>query len=105
MVRRLVILSVIILTALGAFGAMGFYAIAKWAQGLQAARVGEFAQVAEQIRTDVKHKLDQFMRQEQNRPYTDYLYYHVPGDQAAFQQQAVTVVQSPLSGRLDHDPE
>jgi len=102
MVRRLVILSVIILTALCAFSAMGFYAIAKWAEGLQAARVGEFAQVAEQIRTDVKHNLDQFMRREQNRPYTDYLYYHVPGDEAAFQQQAVTVVRSPLSGRLDH---
>lgn len=102
MYKRLVILSVIILTALCAFSAMGFYAIAKWAEGLQGARVGEFAQVAEQIRTDVKRKLDQFMRREQNRPYTDYLYYYVPADQAASQAQAVTVVRSPLSGRLDH---
>ena len=102
MYRRLVIVSVIIFTALCAFGAMGFYAIARWAEGLQAARLGEFAQVAEQIRLDVKHKLDQFIRQEQDRPYTDYLYYHVPADQVAVAQQAVTLVRSPLSGRLDH---
>ncbi len=102
MYKRLAILSAVVVTTLIAFGVVGYYAIAKWAEGLQGARMGEFAEVAEQVRLDVKRKLDQFIQQEQNRPYTDYLYYHVPGDQAAAQQQAVTLVRSPLAGRLDH---
>jgi len=102
MYKRLTILSVTIALALGILAFLGYLALDKWQQGLAGQRLGEFAEVAEQIRLDVKHKLDQFIRQEQDRPYMDYLYYHVPGDQVAVAQQAVTLVRSPLSGRLDH---
>jgi signal transduction histidine kinase len=102
MYKRLTILSVTIGLALGVLVFLGYLALDKWQQGLAGQRLGEFAEVAEQIRLDVKHKLDQFIRQEQDRPYTDYLYYYVPGDQVAVAQQAVTLVRSPLSGRLDH---
>ncbi|MBP8304836.1 MAG: HAMP domain-containing histidine kinase [Phycisphaerae bacterium] len=102
MYRRLTLLSVTLGAALGVLAFLGYLALGKWQQGLAGQRLGEFAQVAEQIRLEVKHKLDRFIQQEQGRPYTDYLYYHVPGDQAALQQQAVTLVRSPLSGRLDH---
>ncbi len=102
MYKRLTILTVTIGLALGALAFLGYWALGKWQEGLAGQRLGEFAEVAEQVRLDVKHKLDQFIRQEQDRPYTDYLYYHVPGDQAGLQQQAVTLVRSPLSGRLDH---
>ena len=62
MYRRLIILSVIILFALCGLTMLGYHAIEKWAQGLEGARLGEFAGVAEQIREDVKRKLDEFMQ-------------------------------------------
>ena len=72
MYKWLTILSVIILAAVGGMGSLGYHSIRIWAQGLEGTRIGEFAEVAEQIRQDVKGKLDEFMEKEQKRPYTDY---------------------------------
>ncbi len=101
MYKRLVILSAIILAALCGLVWLGYHSIRIRAQGMEGARLGEFAAVAEQIRQDVKRKLDEFIRTEQNRPYTDYQYYFVPENIAPGQQQ-MPVLRSPLSGRLDH---
>ena len=68
---------------------------------MEGARLGEFAAVAEQIRQDVKRKLDEFIQTEQNRPYTDYLYYYVPENVVSGQQQ-MPILRSPLAGRLEH---
>jgi signal transduction histidine kinase len=110
MYRRFIILSAIILAAMGGLVWLGHHSIRIWAQGMEGARLGEFAAVAEQIRQDVKSKLDQFLRQEQNRPYTDYLSYYVPenivADQSAIRladQQQIAVLRSPLNGRLEND--
>ncbi len=95
MYRRLVILSVVIVAAVCGLSGLGYHAITKWAQGLEGTRLAEFAEVAEQIRQDVKRKLDEFMRAEQQRKYTDYLYYYVPDNVADTQQQFVAL-RSPL---------
>jgi len=68
---------------------------------MEGARLGEFAAVAEQIRQDVKRKLDEFIQTEQERPYTDYLYYYVPENIVSGQQQ-MPILRSPLAGRLEH---
>src|SRR4030042_267946 len=101
MYTRLVILSVIVLSALCALGALGYHAIDKWAQGLEGTRLGEFAEVAEQIRQDVKRKLDEFIAAEQQRKYTDYLYYYVPENLADTGQQ-LPLLRSPLGGQLSN---
>jgi len=101
MYRRIIILSVIIVAALCGLTILGYHAIGKWAQGLEGARLGEFANVAEQIRRDVKRKLDEFIQTEQNRSYSDYQYYYVP-DSAMTGQQQMTLLPSPLRGRLEH---
>ena len=101
MIKRLTLLSIIIMMALGALSLLGYHALGKWAQGLEGTRLGEYAQIAEQIRKDVKTRLDAFLDEEENRPYTDYLYYHV-SENAPAQQQAQVLLRSPLSGRLDH---
>jgi len=100
MYKWLIILSVIILAALCGLAWMGYHSIRIRAQGLEGARLGEFAAVAEQIRRDVTRKLDEFMQTEQNRPYTDYQYYYVPENIAPGQQQ-MPVLRSPLAGRLE----
>ncbi|MGB2806470.1 MAG: HAMP domain-containing sensor histidine kinase [Sedimentisphaerales bacterium] len=102
MYTRLIILSLIILLALGGLTMLGYHAVEKWAEGLEGARLGEFAEVAEQIRQDVKDKLDDFMQDEQDRRYTDYNYYYVPDNVALSQEQQVTLMRSPLAGRLDN---
>jgi len=109
MYRRFIILSAIILAAMGGLVWLGHHSIRIWAQGMEGARLGEFAAVAEQVRQDVKSKLDQFLRQEQNRPYTDYLSYYVPenivADQSAIRladQQQIAVLRSPLNGQLEN---
>ncbi len=81
---------------------LGYHSIQIWAQGMEGARLGEFASVAEQIRQDVKSKLDEFIRREQSRPYTDYLPYYAAENLAPDQQQ-VSVLRSPLNGRLEND--
>jgi len=101
MYRRLIILTLIIVSALCGLSVLGYHAVEKWAEGLEGARLGEFAEVAEQIRQDVKRKLDEFILTEQDRPYTDYTYYYVPENIAPGQQQ-VTFLRSPLAGRLDN---
>jgi len=101
MYRRLIILSVIILVALCGLTVLGYHAVEKWAEGLEGARLGEFAEVAEQIRQDVKHKLDDFIQAEQERLYTEYQYYYVSEDIVPGQQQ-MPVLRSPLGGRLEH---
>jgi signal transduction histidine kinase len=68
---------------------------------MEGARLGEFAAVAEQIRQDVKRKLDEFIQTEQNRPYTDYLYYYVPENVVSSQEQ-MPLLRSPLAGRMEH---
>ena len=80
---------------------LGYQAIAIQAQGLEGRRWGEFASVAEQIRRDVKRKLDDFIQVEQNRPYTDYQYYYVPENVVTPQQQ-MPLLRSPLGDRLEH---
>jgi len=102
MYKRLIILSAIILGALGALTLLGYHAVEKWAEGLEWKRVGEFADVAEQIRQDVKRKLDEFRETEQNRPYTHYQYYYVPENVAPGQQQ-MPVLRSPLADRIEND--
>jgi signal transduction histidine kinase len=101
MYRRLIILSVIIFAAMSGLIGLGYHSIRIRAQGMEGTRLGEFAAVAEQIRQDVKRKLDEFMQIEQNRAYTDYQYYYVPESVAPGQQQ-MPVLRSPLGGRLDH---
>lgn len=99
MYKRLVILSVIVLVALVGLACLGYHAVAKWAQGLEGARLGEFAEVAEQIRQDVKRKLDAFIQTEQERPYTDYLYYYVP-DNVVSDGQPMPRLRSPLADQF-----
>jgi signal transduction histidine kinase len=98
MYRRLVILSVIIMVAMFGVSWLGYQSITIWEKGLRGARLGEFAQAAEQIRRDVMRKLDQFVEQEQNRPYTDYQHYYIPYNLAPNQQPAVLI--SPLKDKL-----
>ncbi len=100
MYRRLIILSVIIISALCGLSVLGYHAVEKWAEGLRGERRGDFAEVAEQIRQDVKRKLDEFMQTEQDRPYTDYNYYYVPDNVALNQEQQMTLLRSPLAGSL-----
>jgi signal transduction histidine kinase len=98
---RLVILTAIIVAALAGLSALGYHAVDKWAEGLEGARLGEFAEVAEQIRRDVKRKLDEFIETEQQRPYTDYLYYYVSETLTTAQQQA-PVLRSPLGDQMSN---
>ena len=101
MYKRLIILSAIILTTLCGLVWMGYHSIRIRAQGMEGARLGEFAAVAEQIRKDVKRKLDEFIQTEQNRPYTDYQYYYVPENVVSSQQQ-MPLLRSPLAGQMEH---
>ncbi|MBN2138334.1 MAG: HAMP domain-containing histidine kinase [Sedimentisphaerales bacterium] len=100
MYKRLIILSAIILAALCGLGYLGYHAISIWAGGLEGARLGEFAAVAEQIRQDVNRKVNEFMQAEQQRPYTDYQQYYVPDNALAIQQQQMPLLRSPLAGKL-----
>ena len=101
MYKWLAILSIIIIAAVCGMGWLGYHSIQIWAQGIEGMRIGEFAEVAEQIRLDVNRKLDAFMEQEQNRPYTDYQYYSVP-DNLTMARQQTALERSPLAGRLEH---
>lgn len=102
MYRRLIVLSAIILAALAGLVWVGYHSLEMQADGMAGKRLGEFAAVAEQIRQDVKRKLDEFMQREQNRPYTDYQRYYVPDNVASEQQQAPPLLPSPLGGRLEN---
>ena len=97
---RIVILAVIIFAALGGLSWLGYRAIGILAEGMESRRWGEFAAVAEQIRRDVKRKLDEFIELEQKRPYTDYQYYYVPEGVVGLQQQ-IALARSPLGDKLE----
>jgi len=99
--RRLIILSVIISAALSGLAWLGYHSVQIWAHGMEGARLGEFAAVAEQIREDVKRKLDEFIEAELQRPYTEYLTYYVP-DSALPAQAQMPLLRSPLAGKLEH---
>ena len=101
MYTRLIILTAVVVAAVCGLGGLGFHAIEKWSQGLEGARLGEFAEVAEQVRQDVKRKLDEFMRAEQQRQYTDYLYSYVPENLVDAGQ--FPLLRSPLGNRLSND--
>jgi len=102
MYRRLIILSLVILAALCGLVWLGYHSIQIRAQGLEGARLGEFAAVAEQIRQDVTRKLDEFIQTEQERPYTDYQYYYVSESVVPGQQQ-MPLLRSPLGSGLDNE--
>ena len=104
MYKRLIILTVIIVSAFVALTALGYVAVGKWAQGLEGVRLGQFAEVAEQIQQDVKHKLDVFLETEQKRPYTDYQYYSLPptGQNFGNNTQQITLQRSPLAGQIEN---
>ncbi len=104
MIRRLLVVTILIITALCALAGLGYHALNKWAQGLEGMRKGEYADITVQLQTEIKAGLDAFLRKEDNRPYTDYLYYHMPDNALALSQQKRTaplVLRSPLSGQLD----
>ena len=100
MYTRLTILSAILVAAVCGLGGLGFHAVEKWAQGLEGTRLGEFAEVAEQIRQDVKRKLDEFVQLEQERKYTDYLYSYVPENVVNAQQ--LPLLRSPLGDQFSN---
>jgi len=100
MYRRLAILSGIILAAMLGMSWLGYHSVTIWEKGLKGARLGEFAQAAEQVRRDVKRKLDEFMTRERSRPYTDYQYYYIPFNTAPNQQPTLLV--SPLKDKLSN---
>jgi len=102
MYKRIIIVSVIILAALCGLTWLGYHSIQIQARGMKGARLGEFAEVAEQIKQDVKRKLDEFIQTEQNRPYTDYQYYYVPENVAAAQQQ-MPLLRSPLGDSINNE--
>lgn len=102
MYKRLTIVSVIIVSAMFGLTWLGYHSILIRAQGMQGTRLGEFAEVAEQIRQDVKRKLDEFMQTEQSRPYTDYQYYYVP-ENVAPNQQRVQLLRSPLGSSIENN--
>ncbi|MBN1124743.1 MAG: GHKL domain-containing protein [Sedimentisphaerales bacterium] len=78
MIKRLWIITAVIFAGLCGLCLLGFHSLSLHAAGLEGRRMAEFTAVAEQVRTDVKRKLDQFIQNEQKRPYTDYQYYYVP---------------------------
>jgi signal transduction histidine kinase len=97
MYRRLIIVSVILFFALCGLCVLGFHSISLHRDGLVGKRSAEFMEVAEQVRIDIKRKLDKFIQAEQERPYTDYQYYYVP--EASIDLNAI--VRSPLAGSLN----
>ncbi|MBN1816735.1 MAG: HAMP domain-containing histidine kinase [Sedimentisphaerales bacterium] len=98
MIKRLWIITTVIFAGLCGLCLLGLHSLSLHADGLQGRRMAEFTAVAEQIRTDVKRKLDQFIQNEQKRPYTDYQYYYVPI--AANMSNAL--VRSPLGDNPHH---
>ena len=96
MYKRLVILSAIILAALCGLVWLGYHSVQIWARGMEGERLGQFAEVAEDIKQDVNRKMDEFMAREESRPYTEYQNYYVPDNTVMAQQQA-PILRSPLA--------
>ncbi|MBW8016353.1 MAG: HAMP domain-containing histidine kinase [Planctomycetes bacterium] len=110
MYKRLLIVSAIIFTALAAFAILGFHSISLHAEGLEGKRIVAFSEVAEQIRIDVKQKLDTFIQTEQKRPYTDYQYFYAPDTFNngfnrgfnGFNNDGNIILRSPLANSMSH---
>ena len=81
---------------------LGLSSLGMHRKGLQAERQQEFMDVAKRISFDVKKKVDDFLQQEQNRPYTEYLPYYVPETAAQTYNSFNTLVQSPLANAFDN---
>ncbi|MFC1783365.1 sensor histidine kinase, partial [Planctomycetota bacterium] len=102
---RLFILSLSIFLSLMALSWMGDFAIDLQAEGLEGRRLKEFVGVAENIRLDVKRRLDDFMQTESQRDYTEYQYYNVPVNipsNVPLEYQQLAKERSPLGDELDH---
>jgi signal transduction histidine kinase len=92
MYKRFWIICSVVAAGLLVLSALGLSSLGMHRKGLAAERQQEFMDVAKQISFEVKKKVDAFLLQEKNRPYTDYQQYYVP--QAS--NEAVALVQSPL---------
>jgi signal transduction histidine kinase len=98
MIKRFTIICLILTAALAGLFALGSSVLRMHAHSLQMERQGQFVSVAEQIRLDVKRKLDDFIGSEQKRPYTDYLPQYVPETT----NETVALVKSPLADSISH---
>ncbi|MHC4754729.1 MAG: sensor histidine kinase [Planctomycetota bacterium] len=103
MYKRIIILSLIIILALAGLAGLGYHSMLIRAQGMEAKRIAEFGSVAENIRHDIMQKLDKFIAEEQNRPYTDYQYYSLAQNVSPAEQTQTTVQRSPLAGKLESE--
>lgn len=96
MLKRFIIICFILTVVIAGLIALGLSALDMHQKTLIAERQTQFVSVAEQIRLDIKRTLDDFVKAEQKRPYTDYLPVYVPettNETAAF-------VRSPLAETL-----
>ena len=98
MYKRFWTICVVVGAALLVLSVVGLSSLGVHERGLRAERQGQFVAVAEQIRFDVKSKLDDFLQAEQRRPYTDYQYAYVPETT----NEADALVRSPLADSLTH---
>lgn len=98
MYKRFMTICIVIGAALLVLSVVGLSSLSVHERSLRAERQGQFVAVAEQIRFDVKSKLDDFLQAEQQRPYTDYQYAYVPETT----NQADALVRSPLADSLAH---
>jgi signal transduction histidine kinase len=96
MIKRFTVICLILTAALAGLFILGSSALRMHARSLQMERQGQFVSVAEQIRLDVKRKLDDFIQAEQKRPYTDYLPQYVP----EATNNARALVKSPLADSM-----
>lgn len=98
MYKRFWTICIVVGAALLVLSVVGLSSLGVHERGLRAERQGQFVAVAEQIRFDVKSKLDVFLQTEQQRPYTDFQYAYVPETT----NQAEALVRSPLADSLAH---
>jgi len=96
--KRFTIICLVLTAAMAGLYALGSNALRMHAQSLQRERQNQFISVAEQIRLDIKRKLDEFVQAEQKRPYTDYLPVYVPETT----NETAAYVRSPLADSLSH---
>lgn len=105
MYKRFWIVAVIIIVGFGGLCLLGLYSLKWHEQGVRYRRNSEYIAVAEQIRRDVKGKLDEFIQAEQDRPVEHYRkYYEAENGIIAgqFEDRLAAVVRSPISERLDY---
>ncbi|TFG47300.1 MAG: hypothetical protein E4H40_06705, partial [Candidatus Brocadiia bacterium] len=104
MYKRLIILSVVIILALTGLAGLGYHSMMIRVQVMEAKRAAELGAVAESVRRDIMKKLDNFMEQEQNRPYTYYQYFSFA--QNTFQtpqNQSQAFQRSPLACKVENE--